>query len=204
MLDAGREVHWGAITGAVSQRTSGKKGVSKLRRVGEKSDPDSRLIRFCSKTPGTWARCRTCHPNNFNFAVNAWIAAISSPWEIPAISASSRLRLLNLEHLSVGRLISERQEIAVSFRKTQDLSRFHVEAWQRAILVTQQRESGRRPLATATNSFGHLALAFVRRDVATMRTSLGRGGKTSLASGRGPLDLQPQATIATSTNNILM
>jgi hypothetical protein len=121
MLDTGREGHWGAITGAVSQRKSGKKGVSNLRRVGEKSDPDSRLIRFWSKTPGTWARCRTCHPNNFNFAVNAWIAAISSPWEIPAISASSRLHLLNLEHLSVGRLISERQEIAVSFRKIQHL-----------------------------------------------------------------------------------
>lgn len=102
-------------------RQRSRRSLSKLRPVGEKSDPDSRLIRFWSKTPGTWARCRTCHPNNFNFAVNAWIAAISSPWEIPAISASSRLHLLNLEHLSVGRLISERQEIAVSFRKMQHL-----------------------------------------------------------------------------------
>ena len=32
-------------------------------------------------------------------------------------------RLLNLEHLSVGRLISERQEIAVSFRKIQSFLR---------------------------------------------------------------------------------
>jgi hypothetical protein len=40
-------------------RQRSRRSLSKLRPVGEKSDPDSRLIWFWSKTPGTWARCCT-------------------------------------------------------------------------------------------------------------------------------------------------